>query len=111
MIKLADIDLNLLVVFDLLYQEQNTQRVALRLGITQPAVSHALKRLRLLLNDELFERTSQGLQPTPRASPAISHATSASRNDTRPPAACGKRETLAIQRSTGRTFSTSVADG
>ena len=68
MIKLADIDLNLLVVFDLLYQEQNTQRVALRLGITQPAVSHALKRLRLLLNDELFERTSQGLQPTPRAS-------------------------------------------
>ncbi|MBT2772363.1 LysR family transcriptional regulator [Halomonas sp. ISL-60] len=68
MVKLANIDLNLLVVFDLLYQEQNTQRVALRLGITQPAVSHALKRLRLLLGDELFERTSQGLQPTPRAS-------------------------------------------
>ncbi|OJA06099.1 LysR family transcriptional regulator [Halomonas sp. QHL1] len=68
MFKLANIDLNLLVVFDLLYQEQNTQRVALRLGITQPAVSHALKRLRHLLNDELFERTSQGLQPTPRAS-------------------------------------------
>ncbi|HCR98342.1 MAG: LysR family transcriptional regulator [Halomonas sp.] len=68
MVKLTDIDLNLLVVFDLLYQEQNTQRVALRLGITQPAVSHALKRLRLLLQDELFERTSQGLQPTPRAS-------------------------------------------
>ncbi|MCA8864413.1 MULTISPECIES: LysR family transcriptional regulator [unclassified Halomonas] len=68
MVKLADIDLNLLVVFDLLYQEQNTQRVALRLGITQPAVSHALKRLRVLLGDELFERTSQGLQPTPRAS-------------------------------------------
>lgn len=68
MVKLTDIDLNLLVVFDLLYQEQNTQRVALRLGITQPAVSHALKRLRLLLHDELFERTSQGLQPTPRAS-------------------------------------------
>ena len=66
--KLANIDLNLLVVFDLLYQEQNTQRVALRLGITQPAVSHALKRLRHLLEDELFERTSQGLQPTPRAS-------------------------------------------
>lgn len=68
MVKLANIDLNLLVVFDLLYQEQNTQRVALHLGLTQPAVSHALKRLRLLLGDELFERTSQGLQPTPRAS-------------------------------------------
>lgn len=68
MVQLANIDLNLLVVFDLLYQEQNTQRVALRIGITQPAVSHALKRLRHLLDDELFERTSQGLQPTPRAS-------------------------------------------
>lgn len=77
--KLANIDLNLLVVFDLLYQEQNTQRVALRLGITQPAVSHALKRLRHLLEDELFERTSQGLQPTPRASrlhPGIADALS-----------------------------------
>lgn len=84
MLKLADIDLNLLVVFDLLYQEQNTQRVALRLGITQPAVSHALKRLRLLLSDELFERTSQGLQPTPRASqlhPGIADAL-ARMNDT-----------------------------
>ncbi|MDI5932378.1 LysR family transcriptional regulator [Halomonas kalidii] len=67
MIKLSEIDVNLLVVFDLLYQEQNTQRVALRLGITQPAVSHALKRLRTLLGDELFERTSRGLMPTPLA--------------------------------------------
>lgn len=65
--KLSETDLNLLVVFDLLYQERNTQRVANRLGLTQPAVSHALKRLRRLLGDELFERTSQGLQPTPRA--------------------------------------------
>ncbi|WP_280553342.1 LysR family transcriptional regulator [Halomonas sp. 25-S5] len=68
MIRLSEIDTNLLVVFDLLYQEQNTQRVALRLGLTQPAVSHALKRLRKLLGDELFERTSQGLMPTPLAS-------------------------------------------
>lgn len=67
MIKLSEMDVNLLVVFDLLYQEQNTQRVALRLGITQPAVSHALKRLRTLLGDELFERTSKGLMPTPLA--------------------------------------------
>ncbi|MDW7745551.1 LysR family transcriptional regulator [Halomonas sp.] len=68
MIRLSEIDTNLLVVFDLLYQEQNTQRVALRLGLTQPAVSHALKRLRKLLGDELFERTSRGLMPTPLAS-------------------------------------------
>jgi len=65
--RLSEIDINLLVVFDLLYQEQNTQRVAQRLGITQPGVSHALKRLRRLLNDELFERTSSGLMPTPQA--------------------------------------------
>ncbi|WP_416139311.1 LysR family transcriptional regulator [Halomonas sp. HK25] len=65
--RLSEIDINLLVLFDLLYQEQNTQRVALRLGITQPAVSHALKRLRRMLDDELFERTSRGLMPTPLA--------------------------------------------
>ncbi len=67
MIKLTEIDVNLLVVFDLLHQEKHTGRVASRLGVTQPAVSHALKRLRTLLNDELFERTSEGLMPTPLA--------------------------------------------
>ena len=67
MIKLTEIDVNLLVVFDLLHEEKNTGRVAERLGVTQPAVSHALKRLRALLNDELFERTSEGLMPTPLA--------------------------------------------
>lgn len=67
MLRLANIDVNLLVVFDLLYREGSTQRAAERLGVTQPAVSHALKRLRKLLGDELFERTSRGLSPTPRA--------------------------------------------
>ncbi|GGX97084.1 LysR family transcriptional regulator [Litchfieldella qijiaojingensis] len=67
MLKLSDIDINLLVVFDLLYQKRNTQLVAQHLGLTQPAVSHALKRLRKLLGDELFERTSKGLMPTPYA--------------------------------------------
>ncbi|MFG6138551.1 LysR family transcriptional regulator [Halomonas sp. B23F22_10] len=65
--KLSQIDTNLLVVFDLLYRHRNTQRVAEHLGLTQPAVSHALKRLRTLLDDELFERTSRGLMPTPYA--------------------------------------------
>jgi DNA-binding transcriptional LysR family regulator len=77
MLRLSEIDVNLLVVFDLLYRERNTQRVAGQLGVTQPAVSHALKRLRQLLDDELFERTSRGLQPTPRASqlhPGIAEA-------------------------------------
>ncbi|MBB3141031.1 LysR family transcriptional regulator [Halomonas organivorans] len=65
--KLSEIDTNLLVVFDLLYQRRNTQRVAEQLGLTQPAISHALKRLRKLLGDQLFERTSRGLMPTPYA--------------------------------------------
>jgi DNA-binding transcriptional LysR family regulator len=72
MTPLSNIDINLLVVFDLLYQERNTQRVALRLGITQLAVSHALKRLRRLLEDALFERTSSRLLPTPRAATRLS---------------------------------------
>ncbi|WP_312977673.1 LysR family transcriptional regulator [Stutzerimonas nitrititolerans] len=67
MIRLQDVDMNLLVVFQLLYRERKTQAVADELGLTQPAVSHALRRLRNLLGDELFERTSRGLRPTPYA--------------------------------------------
>lgn len=67
MIKLQDIDMNLLVVFELLYRARKTQLVADELGLTQPAISHSLRRLRKLLDDELFERTSHGLKPTPYA--------------------------------------------
>lgn len=67
MIRLQDIDMNLLVVFQLLYRFRKTQRVAEELNLTQPAISHALRRLRKILNDELFERTSRGLKSTPYA--------------------------------------------
>jgi DNA-binding transcriptional LysR family regulator len=67
MIRMQDIDMNLLVVFQLLYKLRKTQAVAEELGVTQPAISHSLRRLRELLNDELFERTSHGLIPTPYA--------------------------------------------
>ena len=60
-------DLNLLVVFDAVMQEKNLTRAGRRLGISQPAVSHALARLRHMLNDELFVRTPEGMRPTPRA--------------------------------------------
>lgn len=66
-IRLKDIDLNLLVVFQLMYRERKTGVVAEQLGLTQPAVSNALARLRLALNDELFERTARGMRPTPFA--------------------------------------------
>lgn len=67
MIRLQDIDLNLLVVFQLLYRECKTTAVAEALGIGQSSVSHALARLRKLLGDPLFERTARGLRPTPFA--------------------------------------------
>ena len=60
-------DLNLLVVFDAIMQENNLTRAGQRLGMSQPAVSHALARLRHALRDELFVRTPEGMRPTPRA--------------------------------------------
>lgn len=60
-------DLNLLVVFDTVMQERNLTRTGQRLGLTQSAVSHALSRLRNMLNDELFVRSPEGMLPTPRA--------------------------------------------
>lgn len=66
-IHIESMDLNLLVVFDALMRERNATRAARRLGLTQPAVSHALGRLRLLLDDPLFVRSPRGLTPTPEA--------------------------------------------
>src|ERR1700743_2724899 len=60
-------DLNLLVVFDMVMQERNLTRTGQRLGLSQPAVSHALARLRHMLKDELFVRSPNGMTPTPRA--------------------------------------------
>lgn len=60
-------DLNLLNVFDAVMTELNVTRAAARLNMTQPAVSNALKRLRHLLNDELFSKVPSGVSPTPKA--------------------------------------------
>jgi DNA-binding transcriptional LysR family regulator len=60
-------DLNLLVVFDAIVQEKTLTRAGHRLGMSQPAVSHALARLRHMLKDDLFVRTPEGMSPTPRA--------------------------------------------
>jgi DNA-binding transcriptional LysR family regulator len=61
------LDLNLLRVFDALFEERNVTRAAHRLGLTQSAVSHALNRLRFTLGDELFVRGPSGMRATPRA--------------------------------------------
>lgn len=65
--RLASVDLNLLTVFDAVMRERSTTRAGKRLGLSQPAVSHALGRLRHMLKDELFIRGPLGMMPTPRA--------------------------------------------
>src|SRR5437868_1869824 len=62
------LDLNLLRVFDTLIDERSVTRAGERLGLTQSAISHALNRLRFMLNDDLFVRVADGMRPTPRAS-------------------------------------------
>ncbi|MDO9449652.1 MAG: LysR family transcriptional regulator [Rugosibacter sp.] len=62
--KLRSIDLNLLVAFHRLYIDRNVSRAADNLGLSQPAMSNTLKRLRQLTGDDLFVRTSAGMVPT-----------------------------------------------
>jgi DNA-binding transcriptional LysR family regulator len=64
---LSAVDLNLLRVFDAVFQERHVTRAAARLALTQPALSNALARLRRLLKDELFVKTPAGVRPTDRA--------------------------------------------
>jgi DNA-binding transcriptional LysR family regulator len=66
-VNLAAIDLKLLVVFDAIMGEHSVSRAAQRLGMSQPAMSNALNRLRHLLKDQLFLRTAEGMRPTARA--------------------------------------------
>ena len=65
--ELKDIDLNLLVVFNRLLLDRRVSKVAENLGLSQPAVSNALARLRKLTGDTLFLRTTRGMEPTPFA--------------------------------------------
>lgn len=66
-VNISGIDLNLLVVFEALMDERHVGRAARRVGLSQPAFSNAIGRLRVRLNDPLFVRKSQGMVPTPRA--------------------------------------------
>ncbi|WP_293369918.1 LysR family transcriptional regulator [Phenylobacterium sp.] len=67
MTKLNAFDLNLLLVFDAMLRERSVTKAASDLGLSQPAMSHALNRLRLGLSDRLFVRSPEGMMPTPRA--------------------------------------------
>lgn len=65
--NLERVDLNLLIYLDVLLREKNVTRAAENLGITQPAMSNILKRLRDVFQDPLLIRSSEGMTPTERA--------------------------------------------
>ncbi len=104
--NLASIDLNLLVALEALLAERSVTRAAGRLGLSQPAVSHALRRLRELFDDPLLMRVQGGLQPTERAlslAAPLAHALDAVRRTLDGPAAFDPA-------SARRTFSVATAD-
>ncbi|OUR69863.1 LysR family transcriptional regulator [Marinomonas sp. 42_23_T18] len=70
---LHQIDLNLFILFDALYRHQSVSLAAEELCISQSAFSHALSRLRKRMNDELFIRVNNQMQPTPRAQEIAKH--------------------------------------
>jgi DNA-binding transcriptional LysR family regulator len=69
--NIQSLDLNLLSVFVILWDTRSVSRASERLALTQPAVSHALRRLRDRLGDELFVPARQGIVPTPRAAELV----------------------------------------
>ncbi len=66
-VDISRVDLNLFVVFDVIYREGNLTRASEALNLSQPAVSHALSRLRDRFDDSLFERSGKKMLPTPLA--------------------------------------------
>jgi DNA-binding transcriptional LysR family regulator len=67
LMNLNSLDLNLLVALDALLREANVSRAAMRIGLSQPAASHALQRLRDLIGDPLLVRSGARMELTPRA--------------------------------------------
>src|ERR1700722_15101084 len=66
-VHISRIDLNLLAVFDTIYAEGSITRASRRLNLSQPAISHALGRLRQMIDDPLFTRHGRLMMPTPLA--------------------------------------------
>jgi len=100
------VDLNLLVVFDMLLRLRSVSRAAEALGMSQPAMSLALKKLRIVFGEPLFVRGSRGLSPTPRAEQLavpVQHALDRIKNDV-------LRQPSFEPATTGRTFTFNMAD-
>lgn len=101
--RLQNLDLNLLLVFDAIMRERSVVCAANALAISQPAVSHALNRLRHALKDTLFVRTPSGMLPTPRAEAlalpvrkALNELQLAVEGDRFDPAQADRRFTIAV---------------
>jgi DNA-binding transcriptional LysR family regulator len=100
------VDLNLLVVFDMLLRLQSVTKAAEALGMSQPAMSLALNKLRTAFGDPLFVRGSRGLSPTPRAAQLavpVQHVLDQIKNDV-------LRQPSFDPATTGRTFTFNMAD-
>ena len=82
--NLNSLDLNLLVALDALLREANVSRAAMRIGLSQPATSHALQRLRDLIGDPLLVRTGARMELTPRAQALARAAGANARSGARP---------------------------
>jgi len=103
-VNLSGIDLNLFVIFDAIYAEGNLTRAGEIVGLSQPAMSNALGRLRRAFDDPLFVRTPQGMTPTPVARQMIGPARQALRllegsvrqRDSFDPAAAGQTFRLSM---------------
>lgn len=100
------VDLNLLVVFEVLLRLRSVTRAAEALGMSQPAMSLALNKLRTALGDPLFVRGSRGLSPTPRAEQLaipVQHVLDQIKNDV-------LRQPSFDPATTERTFTFNMAD-
>ncbi len=104
--NIAELDLNLLVALDALLGEESVTRAAKRVGITQPAMSHALARLRDALGDPLLVRGARGMVPTARAR-SLAQPLSRALADLRAVVATGSAFDPAVAR---RAFTIATAD-
>ncbi|MBR0679883.1 LysR family transcriptional regulator [Roseomonas eburnea] len=118
MASLRGMDLNLLLVFEALYDTRSVSRAGARLGLSQSATSHALARLRETCRDELFLRVASGMTPTPVANrifPEIHRALEALRHSVEEargfdPATSTRRFEVAIPHPMGPVYALRLRD-
>jgi len=115
--RLRSVDLNLLVALDALLEERHVSRAALRIGLSQSAMSNALARLRATFGDDLLVRTPRGMEPTARGLELADHVRQVLRQVERvltpdasfDPARCERRFVLRMSDLLSRLFLPGIA--